>query len=69
MLGSKLGRLLLAMRDKEDRVRFSGYDVASFKVFVFCAAAMFSAIGGPCSRCRWASCRRPSSASCRPSRW
>jgi urea transport system permease protein len=34
------------MRDKEDRVRFSGYDVASFKVFVFCAAAAFSAIGG-----------------------
>ena len=28
---SKLGTLLLAMRDKEDRVRFSGYDVAMFK--------------------------------------
>ncbi len=28
---SKLGTLLLAMRDKEDRVRFSGYDVANFK--------------------------------------
>ena len=27
------------MRDKEDRVRFSGYDVANFKVFVFCFAA------------------------------
>lgn len=44
--GSKLGTLLLAMRDKEDRVRFSGYDVAMFKVFVFCLAAMLSAIGG-----------------------
>ena len=43
---SKLGTLLLAMRDKEDRVRFSGYDVANFKVFVFCLAAMLSAIGG-----------------------
>jgi urea transport system permease protein len=43
---SKLGRLLVAMRDKEDRVRFSGYDVANFKIFVFCAAAAFSAIGG-----------------------
>lgn len=43
---SKLGTLLLAMRDKEDRVRFSGYDVAMFKVFVFCLAAMLSAIGG-----------------------
>ncbi|MFN7368836.1 MAG: urea ABC transporter permease subunit UrtC, partial [Burkholderiales bacterium] len=43
---SKLGILLLAMRDKEDRVRFSGYDVAMFRVFTFCLAAMLSAIGG-----------------------
>jgi len=46
ILASKLGRLLMAMRDKEERVRFSGYDVASFKIFVFCVAASFSAIGG-----------------------
>jgi len=43
---TKLGVLLLAMRDKEDRVRFSGYDVSMFKVFVFCLAAALSAIGG-----------------------
>ncbi|WP_425105430.1 urea ABC transporter permease subunit UrtC [Ancylobacter sp.] len=43
---SKLGRILVAMRDKEDRVRFSGYDVASFKIFVFCLAAALSGIGG-----------------------
>ena len=43
---SKLGRLLVALRDKEDRVRFSGYDVANFKIFAFCLAAAFSAIGG-----------------------
>lgn len=42
----KAGTLLLAMRDKEDRVRFSGYDVANFKVFVFCLAAALSGIGG-----------------------
>src|SRR6266702_1396557 len=42
----KLGTLLLAMRDKEDRVRFSGYDVAMFKVFAFCVAAVLAAIGG-----------------------
>lgn len=46
ILTSKLGRLLMAMRDKEERVRFSGYDVASFKIFVFCVAAAFSGIGG-----------------------
>jgi urea transport system permease protein len=43
---SKLGRILVAMRDKEDRVRFSGYDVADFKIFVFCFAAGLAAIGG-----------------------
>ncbi len=43
---SKLGRLLIAMRDQEDRVRFSGYDVANFKIFVFCAGAAFAAVGG-----------------------
>lgn len=46
VLSSKLGRLLLALRDKEDRVRFSGYDVASFKIFIFCLGAMISSIGG-----------------------
>jgi urea transport system permease protein len=46
ILSSKLGRLMLAMRDKEDRVRFSGYDVSNFKIFMFCMAAAISAIGG-----------------------
>ncbi len=46
VLSTRMGRLLLAMKDKEDRVRFSGYDVASFKVFVFCLAAAISGIGG-----------------------
>lgn len=43
---SKLGTLLMAMRDKEDRVRFSGYDVADFRIFVFCLAAALAGIGG-----------------------
>ncbi|MFC0282211.1 urea ABC transporter permease subunit UrtC [Camelimonas abortus] len=43
---SKLGRILIAMRDQEDRVRFSGYDVAAFKTFVFCLAAAFAGVGG-----------------------
>lgn len=43
---SKLGRILVAMREKEDRVRFSGYSVADFKIFAFCLAAAFAAIGG-----------------------
>ena len=43
---TKFGTLLLAMRDKEDRVRFSGYDVSMFKVAAFCLAAGVSGIGG-----------------------
>jgi len=46
ILSSKFGMLLLAMRDKEERVRFSGYDVSDFKIFIFCVAAVISAIGG-----------------------
>lgn len=46
VLRSKLGRILVAIRDKEERVRFSGYDVANFKIFVFCFAGVLSAIGG-----------------------
>ncbi len=42
----KAGTLLLAMRDKEDRVRFSGYDVADFRIFTFCLAAALAGIGG-----------------------
>jgi urea transport system permease protein len=43
---SKLGRILVAMREKEDRVRFSGYSVANFKIFAFCLSAVFASIGG-----------------------
>ncbi|MQQ09048.1 urea ABC transporter permease subunit UrtC [Epibacterium sp. SM1979] len=43
---SKLGRLLIAMRDQEDRVRFSGYNVANFKIFIFCLGAAFAGVGG-----------------------
>jgi len=46
IIASKLGKLMLALRDREDRVRFSGYDVASFQMFVFCVGAIISAIGG-----------------------
>jgi len=46
VLSSKMGRILNAMSEKEDRVRFSGYDVSDFKIFIFCLAAMISGIGG-----------------------
>ena len=43
VVASKLGRILVAVRDKEDRVRFSGYDVANFKIFIFCLASVMAA--------------------------
>ena len=43
---SKYGRILVAIRDKEDRVRFSGYDVSNFKIFIFCFASVLAAVGG-----------------------
>ncbi|HVY05961.1 MAG TPA: urea ABC transporter permease subunit UrtC [Burkholderiales bacterium] len=46
IVGSRLGKILVAIRDKEDRVRFSGYDPAMFKGFIFAVAAVLSAIGG-----------------------
>jgi urea transport system permease protein len=46
LLGSKLGRILVAMRDREQRVLFTGYDVAAVKTVVFVVAAVFSAVGG-----------------------
>jgi urea transport system permease protein len=46
ILRSKLGRLLVAVRDREERVLFTGYDVASIKTFVFVLAAAYSAVGG-----------------------
>jgi urea transport system permease protein len=46
ILKSRLGNVLIAIRDREDRIRFSGYDPALFKGFIFAVAALFSAIGG-----------------------
>jgi urea transport system permease protein len=46
LLSGKTGKILLAMRDREDRVRFSGYDVSMFKVAAFCFAAAMAGLGG-----------------------
>jgi len=46
MVRSRFGKILIAIRDKEDRVRFSGYNTAHMKAFVFTVAAVLSSIGG-----------------------
>lgn len=46
LVHTRFGKLLIAVRDREDRVRFSGYDTAMIKAFVFSVAAVLSSIGG-----------------------
>ena len=43
---TRIGRAFIAIRDREDRVRFSGYDTAHVKACIFCVAAVLSSIGG-----------------------
>jgi urea ABC transporter permease protein UrtC len=43
---SKLGRVLVAIRDAESRVRFLGYRVEVYKVFVFTVSAVLAGIAG-----------------------
>ena len=46
IIRSRLGRVLVAIRDQEDRARFSGYDSAMFKAFIFAVGALFASVGG-----------------------
>jgi urea transport system permease protein len=43
---SRFGRLLLAVRDAEDRVRFLGYDATRVKVVAFALSAGLAGLGG-----------------------
>ncbi|ABW25906.1 urea ABC transporter permease subunit UrtC [Acaryochloris marina] len=46
LTSGRLGRLLIAIRDDESRVRFSGYDPTGFKVLVFAVSAGLAGIAG-----------------------
>ncbi|MEE3716652.1 urea ABC transporter permease subunit UrtC [Tumidithrix elongata RA019] len=46
LTSGKFGRLLIAIRDDEPRVRFTGYDPTGFKVLVFAISAALAGIGG-----------------------
>ncbi len=46
IVNTRFGRVLVAIRDREDRVRFSGYNVAVIRAFTFALAALFAGIGG-----------------------
>jgi urea transport system permease protein len=43
---SKTGQILQAIRDQEDRVRFFGYDVALYKIFIFSVSAAIAGLAG-----------------------
>ena len=46
LTSGRFGRLLIAIRDDESRVRFSGYDPTDFKVLVFAVSGAIAGIAG-----------------------
>ncbi|MGN6287095.1 MAG: urea ABC transporter permease subunit UrtC [Afipia sp.] len=46
VVNSKLGKVLLAVRDAESRTRFLGYRVESYKLFVFTLSACLAGVAG-----------------------
>jgi urea transport system permease protein len=46
LVGTRFGRVLVATRDDESRVRFLGYNPVSVKVTVFVLSALVAALGG-----------------------
>lgn len=43
---SRAGKLLVAIREGENRVRFLGFNPTTFKVFIYCVSAAFAGIAG-----------------------
>ena len=46
IVNSRAGKILLAIRDAENRALYSGYTPANYKVFVFTVSAMLAGIAG-----------------------
>jgi urea transport system permease protein len=46
IVASRLGRVLVGIRDSESRVRFLGYRVEYYKLFVFIVSAMLAGVAG-----------------------
>ncbi len=46
IMKTKCGRVLVAIRDGENRARFSGYQTATYKTFVYVLSALFTGIAG-----------------------
>lgn len=46
LVNSKFGKILIAIRDSESRVRYTSYEVKNYKLVVFILAAVIAAVGG-----------------------
>ncbi|MBS7007310.1 urea ABC transporter permease subunit UrtC [Anaerostipes sp.] len=46
LINSRFGKVLVAIRDGENRVRFTGYNPAKYKVFVYALSAAAAGIAG-----------------------
>ncbi|MBM3222236.1 MAG: urea ABC transporter permease subunit UrtC [Candidatus Tectomicrobia bacterium] len=46
LVASKMGLVLTAMRDQEQRLRFLGYPIAHYKIFIFALAAALAGLAG-----------------------
>lgn len=46
LINRRVGRVLIAIRDGENRARFSGYNPTTYKVFVYCISAALAGLAG-----------------------
>jgi urea transport system permease protein len=46
IINSRLGRVIISIRDEESRVRFIGYKFEQYKVFIFVVSAILAGIAG-----------------------
>jgi urea transport system permease protein len=46
IINSRLGRVVISIRDAESRVRFLGYKVEQYKLFIFVVSAILAGIAG-----------------------
>lgn len=46
LVNHRIGKIFMAIRDGENRARFTGYNVAVYKVFVYCLSAAIAGVAG-----------------------
>lgn len=46
LVSRRIGRILIAIRDGENRVRFSGYNPTTYKIFVYALSAAIAGLAG-----------------------